>query len=52
MTANLESLFWRSNPTWSHQDENGHLVINDNAPERAKRSYAMYKGELPKNPAA
>lgn len=52
MTADKEPLYWRSDPSWSHHDEEGRLVINEDAPERAKRSYAMYMGELPKNPAA
>lgn len=51
MTMDLENLYWRTDPTWSHRDEDGHLVINDDAPERAKRSYAMYAGEIPSNPA-
>ncbi len=52
MKAKLESLYWRSNPSWSHYDNNGRLVINDDAPERAKRSYDMYIGKVPKDPAA
>ena len=51
MTRDCESIYWRSNPEWSHYDENGRLVINDDAPERAKNSYLMFKGVLPHNPA-
>ena len=34
--------FWLSNKEWSHFAENGARVINDDAPEEAKRSYAIY----------
>ncbi|MCR5167307.1 MAG: hypothetical protein K6C13_08840 [Oscillospiraceae bacterium] len=34
--------FWLSNKSWSHWDKRGERVINDNAPEEAKKSYARY----------
>lgn len=38
--------FWLSNRAWSHWTENGSRVINDDAPEEAKRSYAIYRRQI------
>lgn len=34
-------MFWRSNKEWYHF-EDGYFVVNDNAPEEAKKSYEHY----------
>lgn len=33
---------WMADKSWSHRDESGERVINDDAPEEAKKSYAHY----------
>lgn len=38
--------YWRSNSDWYHIDENCDFVINDNAPEKAKKSYENYLRQL------
>ncbi len=33
---------WLAEKSWSHRNESGERVINDDAPEEAKKSYAHY----------
>ncbi len=33
---------WMANKNWFHLDESGEFVVNDDAPEEAKKSYAHY----------
>lgn len=33
---------WMADKSWSHRDESGERVINDDAPEEAKKSYAHH----------
>jgi hypothetical protein len=37
--------YWHSNQEWFHFDAQG-LVLNDDAPEEAKRSYKIYLNQL------
>ena len=34
--------YWASNEEWYHLNENMHFVVNDDAPEEAKKSYQNY----------
>jgi len=34
--------YWASDENWYHLDENMRFVINDDAPEEAKKSYENY----------
>ncbi len=34
--------YWPSNTSWYHYDETDYPVINDDAPEKAKQSYAHF----------
>lgn len=34
--------FWRSNKEWYHITEDGHFVINADAPKEAQESYKHY----------
>lgn len=34
--------YWLSNPAWWHWTENADRVLNDDAPEEAKKSYEHY----------
>lgn len=34
--------YWASNENWYHLDKNMRFVINDDAPEKAKKSYENY----------
>ena len=33
---------WMADKSWFHLDESGEFVVNDDAPEEAKKSYAHY----------
>ena len=33
---------WKSNPAWYHRNEYGIAVLNDDAPEEAKKSYQHF----------
>lgn len=46
MTKKL-NLFWKSNPEWWHVEGNN-LVVNDDAPVEAKRSYKKYLKQIKK----
>lgn len=37
--------YWKSDKKWYHRKENGVCVINDDAPEKAKRSYNNYMAQ-------
>jgi len=41
--------YWQSNPDWWHWDENMNKVVNDDAPEEAKKSYEHYLEQLKGN---
>lgn len=44
MTANTEPLYWRTNKEWYRiNTEKDCFELTDKAPERAKRSFEMYK---------
>ena len=34
--------FWRTNEDWCHMNENCVFVLNDDAPEEAKKNYENY----------
>ena len=38
--------YWKSKKEWYHLTENGDFVVNDNAPEEAKKSYQNYLKEF------
>lgn len=42
MTANKESLYWRSDKTWYRINEKGQFELAEHAPERAKESFKLY----------
>ena len=46
MIVRNNEYFWLSNRAWFHWTENGSRVINDDAPEEAKRSYAIYRRQI------
>lgn len=46
MTKKLD-LFWQSNPEWWHA-EGYELVVNDDAPLEAKKSYERYLKQMKK----
>ena len=39
-------LFWRSNEDWYHINDSNNIVINDDAPLEAKKSYFKYIKQL------
>lgn len=44
MTANKEPMYWMSNPEWYRVDEEkDEFVLTDKAPERAQKSFDMWK---------
>ena len=43
MSMRKYDYFWLSDLSWSHWDESGERVINDDAPEEAQKSYAHYQ---------
>lgn len=44
MTKNRELFYWTENPDWYDCDEDGdNITISSNAPERAKKSFEMWK---------
>ncbi|HIY54844.1 MAG TPA: hypothetical protein H9971_01560 [Candidatus Dorea merdavium] len=44
MTANKESLYWRTNKEWYRiNKEKDCFELTDKAPERARKSFEMYK---------
>ena len=52
MTADRETIFWRSNPEWFFFDEEkDEFVLTDKAPERARRSFDLFRGRIPLRPA-
>lgn len=38
--------YWASNKEWYHLNENMQFVVNDDAPDEAKRSYQNYLRQL------
>ena len=38
--------YWQSNKDWYHITETCDFVVNDNAPEEAKKSYQNYLKQL------
>lgn len=38
--------YWASNKSWYHLDSNMQFVVNDDAPEEAKKSYNNYLKQL------
>ncbi len=44
MTANSEPMYWSKNEEWYiFDEENDRIVLLPSAPERAKKSFEMYK---------
>jgi len=44
MTANKEILYWYTNEEWyNHEDGTDVYELTDKAPDRAKRSFEMWK---------
>lgn len=41
-------LYWETNREWWHYDEAYNQILNDDAPEEAKESYAHYLEQLEK----
>ena len=42
MSMRKYDTFWMSNKSWWHWNEAGDQILNDDAPEEAKKSYAHY----------
>ena len=42
MTANMESLYWKTNKEWYFINDSGKFELTENAPERAKKSFELY----------
>jgi hypothetical protein len=42
MTANKESLYWKSNEEWYRVNDDGEFELTELAPERAKKSFELY----------
>ena len=42
MTANMESMYWRTNKDWYTVDDNGNYHLTEKAPDRAKESFKLY----------
>lgn len=38
--------YWQTKKEWYHEEEEGYLVVNDDAPEKAKKSYERYLSQL------
>ena len=45
MTANRETLYWKSNKAWYRVNDEGKFELTELAPERAKRSFEMYNSK-------
>lgn len=44
MNRNTEIMYWHSNPDWYKRDyERDEFVLLDSAPERAKKSFELWK---------
>lgn len=43
MTKNKELFYWQSHVEWYTCDNQGNVTLDDNAPERAKKSFEMWK---------
>lgn len=45
MTGNTEILYWRSNEEWYEADPTDEYIfrVKNNAPERAKKSFELWK---------
>lgn len=44
MTANKESLYWKTNKEWYFVNEKGEFELKDNVPQKVKESFKLYKG--------
>lgn len=42
MTANKESIYWKSNPKWFFINAEGKYELTDMAPERAVKSFMLF----------
>lgn len=38
--------YWSTNEAWYHYDDNWNIVIHDDAPEKAKKSFENYRKQL------
>ena len=45
MTMSAERLYWKSNKEWYRINEEGKYELTEKAPERAKKSFELYKGK-------
>ena len=43
MTKNKELFYWQNNTDWYTCDYEGNIVLNNNAPERAKKSFEKWE---------
>ena len=43
MSTDKEALFWESNPEWYRITEDGNYELTEKAPERARKSFEIYK---------
>lgn len=43
MTKNKESLYWKTNKNWWRVTEAGEYELTEEAPERAKKSFELWK---------
>ena len=41
--------YWKSNKEWYHLNDNMRFVVNDDAPDEAKKSYQNYLKQLKEN---
>lgn len=45
MTANKESVYWKSNKEWYRINAEGKYELTEKAPERAKKSFELFKSK-------
>lgn len=45
MTANKESLYWKSNKEWYTINKEGNYELTKHAPERAKKSFELFNSK-------
>lgn len=45
MTADKESLYWKTNKEWYFINESGEYELTDKAPERAKKSFELFNSK-------
>lgn len=48
MTANKESVYWKTNKEWYRINEAGDFELTEDAPERARKSFELFMSPLKK----